>query len=121
MVPHRPQGARTARRRLTAVLSGLVSPRVVADCVTVVTELVANAVRHARPLPGNVIRVAWRLVGEALEISVTDGGSPGLPVVRPYSTDATGGRGLAIVSALASQWGVDSQQGGPRSVWAVLA
>lgn len=121
LVPHRPQGARSARQRVAAALAGLVSPRLVADCMTVVTELVANAVRHARPLPGNVIRVAWRLVGEAVEVRITDGGSADRPAVRPPKADATSGRGLAIVAGLAIRWGVDSEPDGPRTVWAVMA
>ena len=39
----------------------VVPPTLLADVIAVLAELVGNAVRHAEPLPGGVIRVAWRL------------------------------------------------------------
>jgi two-component sensor histidine kinase len=120
VVPHRPRGARVARHRLATALAGLVGPERVADATAVAAELVGNAVRHAAPLPGGVVRVAWRLLrGGRLVIRVTDGGSSSIPRIRAPSVDSIDGRGLAIVSALSSRWGVETEGAG-RCVWAEL-
>jgi anti-sigma regulatory factor (Ser/Thr protein kinase) len=120
VVPHRPRGARVARHRLAAALAGLVSADRLSDAMAIAAELVGNAVRHAAPLPGGVVRVAWRLLTSGgLLIRVTDGGSPNAPVIRPPSVDALDGRGLAIVQALSFRWGVD-RDGLGQCVWAEL-
>ncbi|MDG4794643.1 ATP-binding protein [Micromonospora sp. WMMD1082] len=121
VVPHHASGARTARHRLAAELAEAVSPAVLADLVAVLAELVGNAVRHADPLPGGVVRVAWQLratpEGSQLRLRVTDGGAACAPRIRPADTDAADGRGLHIVAGLASRWGVE-RDGLGQSVWA---
>lgn len=125
VVPHHARGARLARHRLAAELSDTVSATLLADSIAVLAELVGNAIRHADPLPGGVVRVAWRLRqadgGELLTVQVTDGGSlERAPVVRSAAgAEAVDGRGLRIVAALAALWGVD-QDGLGQSVWAQL-
>ena len=122
VVPHQPRGARVARQRLSAALAGLVSQERLSDAMSIAAELVGNAVRHAVPLPGGVVRVAWHLlVGGGLLIKVTDGGSANAnaPMIRPPSADAVDGRGLAIVAALSRRWGVD-RDGLGQCVWAEL-
>ena len=119
-VPHHARGARIARHRLTEALSGAVSADVLLDAAAVAAELVGNAVRHASPLPGDVIRVAWRLVvGGGVEIRVTDGGSAVAPRVLAADPDSVGGRGLTIVQALACRWGAEPEGRG-QCVWAEL-
>ena len=59
VVPHHPRAAGQARSRLAAEIGRVVRPELLADVVSVAAELVGNAVRHASPLPGGVIRVAW--------------------------------------------------------------
>lgn len=129
VIPHHPRGARIARQRLTAELHGTVHPALLADAVAVMAELVGNAVRHASPLPGGVVRVAWRLrpAGsepavdrDTVEVRVTDGGADGKPRIRAIPTDAIDGRGLSIVAALSDRWGVD-RDGLGQSVWAELS
>jgi anti-sigma regulatory factor (Ser/Thr protein kinase) len=115
--PHHAEGARRARHRLAASLAGLIPAMTLADAVAIAAELAGNSVRHAAPLPGGVIRVAWRLLSDALEIRVTDGGAPTTPTVCQVGPDSPGGRGLAIVAALADGWGVDSDGPG-QCVWA---
>ncbi|MEU3600955.1 SpoIIE family protein phosphatase [Streptomyces sp. NPDC006798] len=79
----------------------------------IVSELVTNAVTHTR----GRIRLDLTLSGERLRIGVNDA-SPRGPV-RSASLDleATGGRGLLIVGALASDSGSLPFAGGKR-VWA---
>jgi anti-sigma regulatory factor (Ser/Thr protein kinase) len=86
--------------------------RIIEDALVVVTELVGNAVRHARPLRGanrsGVVILRWDATKSQVRIDVTDGGGMQQPHVEPPSLADTGGRGLAIVSAVASDWGVAS-------------
>ena len=122
VVPHQPRGARVARQRLSATLAGLVAQERLSDAMSIAAELVGNAVRHATPLPGGVVRVAWHLlIGGGLLIKVTDGGSANsnAPMIRPPSADAVDGRGLAIVAALSRRWGVE-RDGLGQCVWAEL-
>ncbi len=122
-VPHDASGARVARQRLAAELDRLVPPALRADAVAVAAELLGNAVRHAAPLPGNVIHFGWRVDvdpnGMVVELRVSDGGSPKVPHERTPEPEALDGRGLAIVSALARSWGVERDDAG-QCVWARL-
>lgn len=120
IVPHHARGARIARHRLTSALRGIVPAGLLIDAVSVASELVGNAVRHAAPLPGDVVRVAWRTVADGgVEIRVTDGGSTAVPEVRDVPPDAISGRGLTIVDALAHRWGTQQEDSG-HCVWAEL-
>lgn len=98
---------------------------VVEDALVVVTELVGNAVRHARPLRGGenragVVLLRWDITGDRVRIEVTDGGGNEQPHVEPPSLADTGGRGLAIVSAVARDWGVTTA-GDEVTVYAIVA
>ncbi|WP_244298892.1 ATP-binding protein [Micromonospora cremea] len=121
VVPHHPTGARLARHRLADDLADVVPPTLLADLIAVLAELVGNAVRHARPLPGGVVRVAWRLRpsadGPRIQLRVTDGGAGTGPRIRTANPDAADGRGLHIVAGLATRWGVERDGLGQR-VWA---
>jgi anti-sigma regulatory factor (Ser/Thr protein kinase) len=101
----------------------------VEDAVLVLSELLSNSYRHARPLgSGDSVRAAWRCepAGD-LTISVTDGGGPTRPRAGTPSVTARGGRGLAIITTLARDWGVAEEPAGEPgrsvgnvTVWAVL-
>jgi anti-sigma regulatory factor (Ser/Thr protein kinase) len=123
VVPHHAGGARQARQRLAAELAALLPPALVADAVAVAAELLGNAVRHAAPLPGDVIRLGCRVLtdpaGALVEVRVSDGGSTQVPVERTAAPDSVGGRGLTIVAALAGSWGVEREPDG-QCVWAQL-
>jgi anti-sigma regulatory factor (Ser/Thr protein kinase) len=81
------------------------------DVTLLVSELASNAVRHAR----SPFTVAMGCDGALVRVEVTDD-SPELPVPRVPSVDAVTGRGLMIVQALASDWGVDPTDAG-KTVW----
>jgi len=84
----------------------------VANAVSLLTtELVANAVLHARTDLLLVVEVEPRLV----RVTVSDG-STQLPVVRQYAADDVTGRGLALVELFAARWGVSVTDEG-KSVW----
>lgn len=122
-MPHDAGGARQARQQLSAELDALVPSGLRADAVAVAAELLGNAVRHAAPLPGDVIELDWRVETDAdgtlVELRVSDGGSAQVPRERHPEPDSPGGRGLAIVAALAKSWGVE-RDGSRQCVWALL-
>ncbi|GAC1599152.1 MAG: hypothetical protein NVS3B21_25450 [Acidimicrobiales bacterium] len=76
-----------------------------------VSELVGNAVRHA----DSDIEVVIRLLDTAVRVEVRDDVSS-MPRLVDAADDDESGRGLAIVDALASRWGVDVRGQG-KSVW----
>jgi hypothetical protein len=80
-----------------------------------VTELVTNAILHAR----TVVQVCLERRDEIVRVEVRDG-SPIRPALRDHGLHATTGRGLALVSRLAATWGVDVGSDG-KVVWAHLA
>ena len=69
------------------------------------------------------MRVGWWLDDDCLELAVSDGGGPTVPVVNEPGHSAIGGRGLSIVDRLALRWGVCSAPdgAGETTVWAELA
>ncbi len=81
---------------------------VVEDAPAVVSELVANSVRHAQPLADGCLDVSWALESRGLLISVTDGGSPTNPHRVDAPVSATSGRGLSIVETLVSSWWLEN-------------
>lgn len=90
--------------------------RVAADDVQlVVSELTTNAVIHAR----TPFTISVGYEHDTIRISVQDWNRI-QPVVRVGAPAATSGRGLRLVSAVASDWGVDPAPDG-KTVWAELA
>ena len=84
----------------------------VLDVVTLlVSELVTNAIVHA----GSEVEVSVELRSEAIRIEVFDSVSAA-PVPRDAKDEDTSGRGMALIEAMASSWGVDSHPNG-KSVW----
>jgi anti-sigma regulatory factor (Ser/Thr protein kinase) len=108
------------RRAVVADLEGRdLTDDIVGEAEIVVCELVANAIRHAKPLADGTIRVHWKAKGGVVEIEVSDGGGPSTPRPAPRSVWASTGRGLRIVRSLAHEWGVTEERNG-RTVWASL-
>ena len=109
-----------SRRGLVSELRAMgVDPAVVDECEIVMSELVTNAVRHAKPLADGRIRVSWSVRDGVVEIEVTDGGGPTTPRPAPSSVWSAGGRGLRIVGSLAHEWGVRQNSTG-STVWASM-
>lgn len=88
----------------------------------IVAELAANAVTHGR-VPGRDLELRVVLTaGQAIRIEVSDARDERRPPARPAAPepDAEAGRGLLVVAALASRWGVADREGPGKTVWAVL-
>ena len=62
------------------------------------------------------VEVAWALVGRCLHVEVSDDGGPARLRRRVHHVAAERGRGLQLVGALASRWGVREDVGG-RTIW----
>jgi serine/threonine-protein kinase RsbW len=123
-VRHAPASAGEVRRQLSADLDGAGLPAsVVSDATLVVSELVGNSVRYARPLPGGVLQVDWTIEADRIRLRVSDGGGSSVPVRHDAGPEDIRGRGLTIVAALARDWGVEQSRNGagPMStVWVEL-
>jgi len=96
-----------------------VSPAVIDEAEIVISELVSNAIRHARPLADGNLRVHWKVKAGVVEVEVTDGGGDSTPRPAPRTIWAPSGRGLRIVRSLAHEWGVTEDRTG-STVWASL-
>ena len=120
-VRHQPSAVSAARRQVRSELQQEHLPEPLLDDVEVVlSELMGNAVRHARAIAGGVLLVGWRINEDELTLRVTDGGSVKRIEPRESSPMADSGRGLHIVERLATAWGVTDHAGSLRTVWAVL-
>jgi anti-sigma regulatory factor (Ser/Thr protein kinase) len=117
-LPRTPESARAARLLVSWSLQAWDLGDLEEAAHIVVTELVSNAVVHARR---HLIRVTvTRLDEHLVQVAVVDL-SPELPRSRPAGTDDESGRGLALVAALTDgRWGIDPLRWGKR-VWADLA
>jgi anti-sigma regulatory factor (Ser/Thr protein kinase) len=110
-LPPEPSSATRARTLAREKLEASCPTDTVETIALLVTELVTNAILHARTpfvltlesRPGHV------------RICVEDASNE-QPAVRRYDSDAVTGRGLALVEQLASSWGVDTTPAG-KVVW----
>ena len=101
-----PSSPRTCRAGSSTIL--------IEPATLVVSEVVTNAVIHAR----SDAELVLERTPTALRISVTDRGS-GL-AREPASNVSDGGRGLLIVQQLSTSWGAEPTGDGNR-VWAELS
>ncbi len=85
------------------------------DAALVVTELVGNAVAHA----GSPCQLAIARSATGVRIAVQDQGE-GTPEPQPQDPDSEHGRGLLIIAALSTAWGIDEAPGG-KTVWVELS
>jgi len=90
------------------------------DSALIASELVANAVVHSRSgEPGGTLFLSIETASghSDVRIQVRDAGSLDTPAVATNDRDSEHGRGLAIVSALAPEWGSQPTAVG-RTTWA---
>ncbi|MFI8346940.1 ATP-binding protein [Streptomyces sp. NPDC085596] len=115
-LPREPESAATARRLVRAACTAWGLHGMAENGALVVSELVANAVRHARRESIRV--VVERTAPRTVRVAVADF-SRVLPALCTPKGDEEGGRGLVLVAALAADWGTDERRWG-KVVWADL-
>ena len=86
------------------------------DALLVASELATNAVLHAQ----STCRLRLVLGPRTLRIEVSDAGI-GTPEPQPVSFTEEHGRGLLLVAALSTAWGLETSSRLGKSVWAELA
>ena len=106
-----PGSARSAVRELLARwrLAHLAEPVLLA-----VSELVTNAVRYGRA----PVRLSVRRCDKGLAIGVHDAADQPPRPPRLPGEDAEGGRGMALVHAVADETGVRAEEPNGKVVWA---
>jgi anti-sigma regulatory factor (Ser/Thr protein kinase) len=107
-----PNTVGAARRYVREVLrSQRVDEKVTGIVELLTSEVVTNAFLHAH----GAGELALTITGDTIRVEVDD--PSGLQPIRQCAGgDALGGRGLAIVAALARAWGVEPKRQGKR-VW----
>lgn len=89
------------------------SAAMVATAQLLVSELVTNAVVHGREPVG--LRISRD--GRMLRVEVSNGADTAR-LIPPQDSDADAGRGLFLLSALATTWGTTpANRHGPKTTW----
>jgi anti-sigma regulatory factor (Ser/Thr protein kinase) len=113
-LPPEPASATQARRLAREQLASICPPEVLEIVVLLVTELVTNAVLHAR----TPLQLQIDPHPDHVRVCVED--TSERPEMRSYASDAVSGRGLALVNTLSSSWGVEPTPKG-KIVWCEVA
>ena len=117
-LPGGPEAAATARRALSQ-LHTTVDGALMDTMRLLITELVANSVRHAE---ARFVSVQAELSGQSVWLEVADEG-PGFEItsaMRQAAQSDDSGWGLYLVERLSNRWGVRREDGATR-VWFELA
>ena len=110
-----PASATQARSLTREQLASICPPDTLDTIALLVTELVTNAILHAR----TPVQLQIETRSDRVRLSVQDA-SNRQPELRSFASDAVAGRGLALVEALASSWGVEATPSG-KVVWCEIA
>lgn len=110
-LPPEPGSVSRARRLVRGALELAGRDDLVDDATLLVSEVVTNAILHA----GTPIGLRCRIDDDGVRLEISDG-SPVLPSIRHYDANASTGRGLALVAAMATAWGIEPDAGG-KTVW----
>jgi anti-sigma regulatory factor (Ser/Thr protein kinase) len=106
-----PTSVRAARKFVVEACDAADADAAAANAALLVSELVTNAVLHAR----TEFTVEITFVRDAVRVAVLDRSSV-VPAIRTFSAMAGSGRGLHLVDTMATRWGVDDAADG-KAVW----
>ncbi|GAB3075118.1 hypothetical protein GCM10027053_46000 [Intrasporangium mesophilum] len=109
-----PESVPAARHFVVDVLRSWGNDDLTGDAALIISELATNALSHAM----SPFRAVLDRRGQGLRIGVEDATDIALERRSP-PTDATSGRGVAIIEALSERWGYSAVPGG-KVVWAEL-
>jgi anti-sigma regulatory factor (Ser/Thr protein kinase) len=120
-LPHAPTSARAARRFVAGALYGCGLDALIEVVVLLAGELVTNAIAHTAATTVG-IGLLVSLNDDAIGIEVHDNSLQLPKLAGLASGDTESGRGLGLVAALATRWGVDANvdgdgQGDGKTVW----
>jgi serine phosphatase RsbU (regulator of sigma subunit)/anti-sigma regulatory factor (Ser/Thr protein kinase) len=104
--------AQAARRFVADVLGEWTLLGLVDSAELLASELVTNAVVHT----GEAVQIRLHRRGEGIRVEVIDGSGERQPELRDVGVDDTSGRGLFLVDALSSAWGIEPHGVG-KAVW----
>ena len=110
-VPSVPRSVAAVRRYAVGCARDLGRDDTADVLALLVSEVATNAVVHGT----GEVQVRVSVVRRLLRVEVADESSR-LPTPRTADPEAEGGRGLALVAALASDWGVERTPTG-KTVW----
>ena len=108
---HLEQATSTPRRARQAVAERCAGRPRLDDLLLCVSEVVTNAVLHARSAPTMTVAID----GERVRVEVVDS-DPSPPVRRRRSLEASTGRGLLLLDDLTDRWG-STPAGDGKVVW----
>lgn len=111
-LPPVPESARAARETVHEALAAVGRADLADAAGLLVSELVTNAIVHARTTIGLHVAAG----PDGLHVAVRDG-STALPVQRHYGRVATTGRGLGLVELMSDRHGTDSHPVEGKTVW----
>ncbi|MCX4582134.1 ATP-binding protein [Streptomyces sp. NBC_01481] len=114
-----PKSVGLARTELQRALCGWGLAVIEEPALLILSELVTNAVVHARVPKGRQIETRFECEDKGVRIEVHDA-SDEKPTLCPQTADSERGRGLTLVEAMADEWAVSKRNGPGKVVWAVL-
>lgn len=109
------QAPRLARHAVREHLEGRLDEDTAYDIHVVVSELVANAVRHGGAGGRDEVGVSLTVSPERVRVEVVDPGPGFEPPERPEAHPTVGGRGLVLLDRMTRRWGVSRE--GESRVW----
>jgi anti-sigma regulatory factor (Ser/Thr protein kinase) len=115
-LPCDPGSTAQARRFAAAIVTRGGAGGALRTVELVVSELVANGVRHAH----TPVTLGVSADHDGVRLEVLDTGAGGARVVKP-SQDAVSGRGLGLVATVATRWGVEQRVPRGTRVWCELS
>lgn len=114
-LPYSTGATRDAREHAQAFLSGRLSQHRAADCLLMLSEIVANAVRHGEPEADGRIGLRLESEPDMVRAVITDSAPEFTFDQYTFERANLDHMGLLMVDTLASRWGLSLD--GKKAVW----